>query len=122
MRPRILFVDDDVDVLESLRDALRKDRQRWDFAFATGGAAALEELARRPCNVVVSDMRMPGMDGAELLTRVKDQHPTVARLVLSGHAEQEAMERAMRVAQEFLSKPCQIAVLRATIERALAGS
>jgi len=122
MRPRILFVDDDVDVLESLRDALRKDRQRWDFAFATGGAAALEELAQRPCNVVVSDMRMPGMDGAELLTRVKDQHPTVARLVLSGHAEQEAMERAMRVAQEFLSKPCQIAVLRATIERALAGS
>jgi len=65
---------------------------------------------------------MPGMDGAELLTRIKAQHPTVARLVLSGHAEQEAMERAMRVAQEFLSKPCQIAVLRATIERALAGS
>ena len=121
MRPRILFVDDDVDVLESLRDALRKDRQRWDFAFAIGGAAALEELALRPCNVVVSDMRMPGMDGAELLTRVKAEHPTVARLVLSGHAEQEAMERAMRVAQEFLSKPCQIAVLRATIERALAG-
>ena len=122
MRPRILFVDDDVDVLESLRDALRKDRQRWDLAFATGGDAALEELAQRPRNVVVSDMRMPGMDGAELLTRIKAQHPTVARLVLSGHAEQEAMERAMRVAQEFLSKPCQIAVLRATIERALAGS
>jgi DNA-binding NtrC family response regulator len=122
MRPRILFVDDDVDVLESLRDALRKDRQRWDFAFATGGDAALAELAQRPCNVVVSDMRMPGMDGAELLTRIKAQHPTVARLVLSGHAEQEAMERAMRVAQEFLSKPCQIAVLRATIERALAGT
>jgi HD-like signal output (HDOD) protein/ActR/RegA family two-component response regulator len=116
-RARILFVDDESDVLNGLRDLLRKERQRWDMVFAVGGEQALAELQKAPFDVVVSDMRMPGMDGAELLGRVKAEYPGTARLVLSGHAEREATLRAVSVVQQFLSKPCDAGLLRTTIER-----
>jgi HD-like signal output (HDOD) protein len=114
---RILFVDDDPAVLEGLKNLLRKQRRRWEMSFALGGKAALDELAGAPFDVVVSDMRMPGMDGAELLRRVKDLYPGVARVVLSGHADPEMVNRALPVAQQYLSKPCDGEVLRAVIER-----
>jgi DNA-binding NarL/FixJ family response regulator len=114
---RILFVDDEQSVLEGLRDLLRKERRRWDMVFVTGGEQALEELRRAPFDVVVSDMRMPEMDGAELLTRVREDYPRAARLVLSGQADRESVLRAMPVTQQFLAKPCDQAVLRATLAR-----
>jgi HD-like signal output (HDOD) protein len=114
---RILFVDDEPAVLEGLRNLLRKQRRRWDMTFALGGKAALEELEKAPFDVVVSDMRMPGMDGAELLRRVKEEYPAVARVVLSGHADQEMVARALPVAQQYLSKPCDGEILRGVIER-----
>lgn len=118
MRLRVLFVDDEIDVLESLADMLRKDRKRWDIGFAVGGPAALEELGKSSFDIVVSDIRMPGMDGAQLLARVKAEHPSVTRFVLSGHADHDALLRAIPVAHQFLSKPCDADVLRGSIERA----
>ena len=88
---RILFVDDEAKVLDGLRNLLRRQRHEWDMLFALSGAAALEELAKAPVDVIVSDMRMPGMDGAELLTRVRTLYPQTARIVLSGHAERGAI-------------------------------
>ena len=85
-RKHILFVDDERNILQGLQDLLRKQRKQWDMSFALGAGAALEELARTPFDVVVTDMRMPGMDGAELLAHVKERYPSVARIVLSGHA------------------------------------
>ena len=114
---RILFVDDEQSVLSGLRNALRKQRSHWNMAFALGGQAALAELAKEPTDVIVSDMRMPGMDGASLLERVRDEYPGVARIVLSGHAEPEALMRATRVAHQFLSKPCDPETLRVVVER-----
>ncbi|MBI3450408.1 MAG: HDOD domain-containing protein [Acidobacteria bacterium] len=114
---RILFVDDESAVLDGLRNLLRKDRSRWDMVFACGGSEALAELRKAEFDIVVSDMRMPGMDGAELLTKVKAEHPGAARIVLSGHAEREAILRALPVAHQFLSKPCDVQVLRSAIER-----
>ncbi len=116
-RKHILFVDDERDILQGLQDLLRKQRKQWDMSFALGGTAALDELARAPFDVVVTDMRMPGMDGAELLARVKDQYPSVARIVLSGHADRDAIVRALPVAHQYLSKPCSAETLRSTIER-----
>lgn len=114
---RILFVDDEQNVLDGLRNLLRKQRHVWDMTFALGGRAALDEMARAAVDVIVSDMRMPGMDGAELLTRVKEQYPQTARIVLSGHAERDAIARVIRVAHQFLSKPADANTVRTVIER-----
>jgi HD-like signal output (HDOD) protein len=89
------------------------------MTFAGSGEAALEKLRAQPFDVVVSDMRMPGMDGATLLNRVKDASPGTARIMLSGHAEREAIVRALPALHQLLAKPCDAATLRATIERSL---
>lgn len=114
---RILFVDDEPNVLDGLKNLLRKHRRRWDMTFALGGQAALDEMARASVDVIVSDMRMPGMDGAELLTRVKNAYPSTARIVLSGHAERAAISRVISVAHQFLSKPCDAETVRIVVER-----
>jgi HD-like signal output (HDOD) protein/ActR/RegA family two-component response regulator len=114
---RILFVDDEVAILDGLRDLLRKERRRWDMVFAVGGAEALEELQRQRFDVVVSDIRMPGLDGAALLTRVKAEYPHTARIVLTGHADRDAVLRVLPVAHQFLVKPCDANALRVAIER-----
>lgn len=105
-KPAVLFVDDEPRILDGIRRSLRPRRDDWDLAFAADGPAALELLAQTPFDVVVSDMRMPGMDGAQLLARVSERHPCAARVVLSGHSEKEAGLRASVVGHRFLSKPC----------------
>jgi HD-like signal output (HDOD) protein len=114
----VLFVDDEQHVLDGLRDMLRKQRKHWQMAFALGGQAAIEELKKAPFDVVVSDMRMPGIDGATLLSHVKEHYPASARIILSGHAEREAVVRALPVAHQFLSKPCDAGLLKIVVERA----
>ncbi|MEN0110627.1 MAG: response regulator [Planctomycetota bacterium] len=119
MKTRILFVDDEPNVLSGLRRMLRSERSAWDMAFCDGGAAALERLAAEPADVVVTDMRMPGMDGAELLRRVRDRHPDTVRIVLSGHSDQELTLRAIGPAHQYLSKPCEPDQLRNVISAAV---
>jgi HD-like signal output (HDOD) protein len=116
-RTRILFVDDEVALLNGLRNVLRRERKRWDMSFAVGADEALAALRSAPFDVVVTDMRMPGMDGAELLARIREDYPRTSRLVLSGHAAREAAVRALAVAHQFLSKPCDAASLRSVVER-----
>lgn len=115
---RILFVDDDPNVLASLESRLHRFRRQWNMSFALGGEAALAELERTQVDVIVSDMRMPGMDGAELLRRVRQQHPTVARIILSGHVENAGILPTLEVAHQFLCKPVDGEVLRSAISRA----
>lgn len=103
---RLLFVDDEPLVLEGLRRALRSMRQEWETNFVNGGPAALEALSRESYDAVISDMRMPGMDGAQLLEEVKRQHPEVIRMVLSGQSSREAVLRSISPAHQYLSKPC----------------
>ena len=69
---RVLFVDDEPRILEGLRRMLRPQRHEWEMAFAPGGEAALAMMEASPFDVIVSDMRMPGMDGATLLCRVRE--------------------------------------------------
>jgi CheY-like chemotaxis protein len=91
---RILFVDDESDVLEGIRMSLRRERHRWTLHFALGATAALAELQRALFDLIVSDLRMPGMDGAELLARAQATQPGAARVVLSGNADQAMLDRA----------------------------
>ena len=106
MKSRALFVDDEPLVLSGLRRMLRSLRHDWDLSFANSGQEALELMEAEDFAVVVSDMRMPEMDGASLLNEVARRHPAIARLVLSGHAELDAILRAVRPAHQFLAKPC----------------
>ncbi|RME23102.1 MAG: HDOD domain-containing protein [Deltaproteobacteria bacterium] len=116
---KVLFVDDEQNILDGLRNLLRKKRKIWDMHFALGAEKAMELLSAQRFDVVVSDMRMPGMDGAAFLARVRDLHPATVRIILSGHTEQEAIIRAVPVAHRFLAKPCDPDTLQSTIERVL---
>jgi HD-like signal output (HDOD) protein/ActR/RegA family two-component response regulator len=113
----ILFVDDDCDLLDGLRDALRSRRREWRMTFVTGGEAALGVLECEQVDVVVSDLRMPGMDGAALLTQVARIQPDAVRIVLSGHADPETIGRVAAVAHRILVKPSPIEVIARVIER-----
>ncbi|MEO1204062.1 MAG: HDOD domain-containing protein, partial [Pseudomonadota bacterium] len=115
---RILFVDDEPNVLSGLRRSLFQQRGKWDMHFVESGAAALEALAgSEPFDVLVSDMRMPEMSGEELLEAVAAEYPRVARLVLSGHAERASAVRAAGVAHQFLAKPCDPDALKRAVSR-----
>ncbi len=113
----VLFVDDEQAILDGLRNSLRKERKRWEMTFALGGQQALEHMKQTPADVVITDMRMPGMDGAELLRHIQRDFPAAARIVLSGQAEREAIMRALPVTHQFLHKPCDGETLRAVIEQ-----
>ena len=115
---RILFVDDEQKVLDGLKRLVRRQGQPWDVSFATGGEVALELLEREPCDVIVSDMRMPGMDGLALLDEIRVRHPRVARIILTGYADLEASLRAVAVAHQYLIKPCDVKALAIAVERA----
>jgi HD-like signal output (HDOD) protein len=115
---RVLFVDDEPRVLEGLRRMLRGLRHEWEMEFASSGEEALNRLTACPFDVVVSDMRMPSMDGCRLLERVREQSPTTVRIVLSGHSDRQAVMRTVGVAHQFLTKPCDAEDLTTTVMRA----
>lgn len=115
---RILFVDDEANILDSLRTLLRKQRKEWEMTFVNSAQDALAEMLAAPFDVIVSDMRMPKMDGAALLRQVQQDYPHVVRIVLSGQTEQDVARRMVHVAHQFLAKPCDGRELQQTIERA----
>jgi response regulator RpfG family c-di-GMP phosphodiesterase len=116
---RVLFVDDEPNVLASIRRQLRKS---VDIHTAQGGDEALRLLAELgPVAVVVSDMRMPGMSGAELLTRVRETWPDTVRMILSGQADLESTISAVNDGHiyRFLTKPCGEHALRNAVAAGL---
>ncbi|MEJ5237871.1 MAG: response regulator [Limisphaera sp.] len=115
---RILFVDDEPMVLDGLRRALRSMRTQWIMEFATSGAEALARLEKSPFDVLVSDMRMPGMNGVELLRAVMQRWPEVVRLILSGQADEQQILQCVGLAHQYLAKPCDPESLRSAIHRA----
>ena len=105
-------------ILTGLRNGLRKYTGRWEMVFTASGAQALSELAAATFDVIVSDMRMPGMDGATLLEAVRREHPLTTRIILSGYAEPAAIASVFAVAHQLLSKPCALPALAGAIDRA----
>lgn len=114
---RVLFVDDDVRVLEAIERMLLEIEDDWDLQFASNTERALAELGRAPCDVIVSDLRMAGLDGAALLARVAELYPRTVRIVLSGHSDEETALKMVPVAHQFLAKPCPAATLHHLIAR-----
>lgn len=116
---RVLFVDDEPGVLAGIRRMLRSRRDTWDLRFADSAEAALRVMADEPVDVIVSDFRMPGQDGGQLLAEVRRLHPDTARLILSGQTADTDMIRVVALAHQFLRKPCASEELTAAVERAL---
>jgi putative nucleotidyltransferase with HDIG domain len=119
MNPHILFVDDEPNIIDGLRRMLRSFRQSWNMAFATSGTEALQIMETRPYDVIVSDMRMPGMDGRQLLEEVEKRYPQTVRVVLSGTAGAPDALGSLRPTHQYLAKPCDAETVKNTIERAL---
>lgn len=114
---RVLFVDDEPQILTGLRDMLRPLRREWDAVVAESAEEALRVLAQEPVDLLVSDMRMPRVDGAALLAEVQARHPQVIRIILTGQADFEVTLRAVRCAHQFVAKPCAPEVLQWVLRR-----
>ncbi len=94
---KILFVDDEITLLQSLRRATHSMRKEWDCEFVSSGKEALRILSDKPFDLVVSDMRMPEMNGAQFLRKVKKQNPNTMRFILSGQTEDKAFFQSIGV-------------------------
>lgn len=118
MKKRILFVDDEVMILHALQRMLRSMREEWEMQFVESAEAALGLLGQTPFDVIVSDMRMPRMNGAELLAEVMKRHPKTVRIILSGYADKDLILKCVGSTHQYLAKPCDAQSLKATISRA----
>ncbi|MCC9621100.1 response regulator [Thalassospira sp. MA62] len=115
----IIFVDDDQNVLNGLRRRLRIKRPKWTMRFFPSAEEALAALDKTPADVVISDMRMPNMDGAEFLRIVSHRFPQMARILLSGYADEISIRNSTSITHHFLSKPAGDVEIIHAIERGM---
>jgi HD-like signal output (HDOD) protein/CheY-like chemotaxis protein len=117
---QVLFVDDEPRVLQGLKAGLYARRKDWDMQFAEGGAKAIELLKESHFDVLVTDLRMPGVDGTTLVAHARAESPDTIRIVLSGYADDDHSRRLVSLAHRYLSKPCESKKLEECIDRCLA--
>lgn len=118
-KQKILFVDDEESILQGLRRTLRRRRAEWDMEFVPSGQEALALMERWPADIVVSDMKMPVMDGNALLAQVRQRHPATIRIVLSGHVDPGQMLGSLGPSQQCLIKPCEPEALISAIQQSI---
>ncbi len=114
---KILFVDDDQSLLDGVRRALRSERAQWDMHFLPSGEEALALMAQDKFDALVTDMRMPGIDGVQLLSEVMHLYPDMIRFILSGHSSDDMTLQSVRTAHQFFPKPCDIESLKTALIR-----
>jgi HD-like signal output (HDOD) protein len=110
-------VDDEPDLLDSLRTRLYKHRHEWNMKFVLSGADAIATLEQQRVDLIVSDVRMPGMDGGQLLSVVKQRWPTTVRIIVSGYSDPAQAARLTSLAHQYIAKPCDGRELENIIER-----
>jgi len=117
---RVLFVDDEPQVLQGLRTSLYARRKEWDMHFAAGGAQAMELMRASHFDVLVTDLRMPSVNGTALVAWTRTNSPDTIRVVLSGYADDEQSGQLVSIAHRYLSKPCEPMQLEECVDRCLA--
>ena len=117
-KTRILFVDDEPKILSGLQRMLRGESQRWDMVFCTNAQEALDRMAQQPFDVIVTDIRMSGMTGTELLRQVIERYPSTARIVLSGSIDESLARQTVRLAHQYLCKPTDAEALKRAVSTA----
>lgn len=120
MKPlRVLIVDDEEELVSALGERL--NLRGFQAAWATTGADALAYLQGTPCDVVVLDVKMPGLSGLELMMRIKAEHPRLQVILLTGHSSTHDAERGMQLgAFDYLMKPVKIDELVRVLQTAAA--
>ena len=113
----IIFVDDESNILDGLRRMLWGMRKEWTMSFASGGQSALDMLAAQSYDVIVSDIRMPGINGVQLLNEVKRGYPHMVRIALSGQTSREAILRSVGPVHQYISKPSEAQVIINSVKR-----
>ena len=116
----ILFVDDEANILNGLKRMLYPMKNIWEMHFASSGTEALELMKSIKFDIIISDIKMPVMDGPALLKEVKKQHPEVIRFILSGYSDQHQIYNSVGIAHQFICKPCQPENIKNAIKQALA--
>ena len=117
-KQHILVVDDE----ESSRIGLSKilTKSGYDVLTAEDGTQALEQLAKLKCDLVITDMKMPRMDGIQLLRKIKDQNPDIGVIIVTAYGEVDSYLEAMNLgAFEYLNKPIKIDELKKVITKVL---
>lgn len=116
---RVLFVDDEINVLNGLKRSLRSCARDWSMSFCQSGEAALAAMEKFPdFDVVVTDLNMEGISGADFLLQVREKFPHTVRFVLSGSTDAQLLLKVSNVAHQTLGKPCEPSVLYEAISRA----
>lgn len=118
MQNKVLFVDDETNILRGIARMMRPYRDEWMVEVASGGSEALGKLAQDEYDIVVTDMRMPEMSGDVLLSKICQDYPGVIRIILSGHADDQATVKSSGTSHRFLSKPCSAENLIDTLRQA----
>ncbi|MCA9473634.1 MAG: response regulator [Nitrospirales bacterium] len=118
MKQQVLFVDDDPSILRAMQRVMRTLQDDLDMEFKASSKEALQVMEHRRFNIVICDMRMPGMDGPDFLGEVKARFPEVVRIVLSGHSDDSMVFRALESTHQYLAKPCSAETVKQTIHRA----
>src|SRR5690348_18486812 len=116
----VLLVDDDVALLRALPEFLRIRMDGLTVDTASSGVVALDRISARDYDAIVSDIRIPGMDGLELLNEIRSQRPDTPTLMITGFADQELVVQALRAgAYDFIEKPIDRDYLLASLRRAM---
>ncbi len=115
----VLFVDDEPNILKGYKRIFHGKRKSWHIHFADSGAAALKLLEQTAVDIIITDMRMPGMDGAELLNTIRLRYPHIIRIILSGQSDEEEIMNSVQATHQFLAKPSSPAAIEKAIERSV---
>src|ERR1035438_5813512 len=113
----IVFVDDEQELLDGLRVRLYKHRNEWNMTFVLSGDEAIAIFEKQQVDLIVSDVRMPGMDGGQLLSLVKQRWPNTMRIIVSGYSDPVQAVRLTSLAHQYVAKPCDDRLLENIIER-----
>lgn len=116
-KKRIIFVDDEPNILSGLRRMLHAFHQDWDMTFVESAREALRLLENSRYDIIITDIRMPEMNGVELLIEVRRLYPHMVRIALSGHSEEEMILKSVGPSHQFLAKPCSAETLKSIIRR-----
>jgi YesN/AraC family two-component response regulator len=115
----ILIVDDDDNLISGLKRSFRKKSEAWDIQYAKSAKEAVSLLELNKYDLIITDYKMPGMDGLDLLILVKEKYASVKRILLTGQSENEIFETSKDIAHVYLSKPCPADSIIEAIEKTL---